>query len=152
MLDPIDDGASDTVSITQLDGAMAMWTEERLLLSSEHPPSRRYSFEVPLPARVVNAKVAQRMSDAESTVLMATGVLMLAGQALVMAWYGAMAEALSAGNSDRTFKLIEAALSVPVRLRLSPDSDACQLASLLFSKTMFSSCAASGADSFLEGG
>ena len=72
---------------------------------------------------------------------------MLAGQALVMAWHGAMAEALSAGNSDRTVKLFEAALSVPIRLRLSPDSDACQLASLLFSETMFSSCAASGADS-----
>ena len=73
---------------------------------------------------------------------------MLAGHPLVMAWYGAMAEALSAGNSDRTFKLFEAALSVPIRLRLSPDSDACQLAALMFSETMFTSFAASGADSF----
>ena len=136
MLDPIADVTSDAVSISQLEGAMIMWAEERFLLSSEHPPSRRYSFDVPLPARVVNTKVAQRMSDAESNVLMATGAPMLAGQALVMAWYGATAEALSAGNSDRTFKLFEAA----------------QLASLLFSETMFSSCAASGADSFLEGG
>jgi len=72
MLDPIDDGTSDTVSISQLEGAMAMWTEERFLLSSEHPPSRRYSLVAPLPARVVNTKVAQRMSEGESIVLMAT--------------------------------------------------------------------------------
>eukprot|EP00959_Pyramimonas_sp_CCMP1952_P184131 3850422-Pyramimonas_sp.AAC.1 len=61
---------------------MANWTEERLLLSSDHPPSRRYSFDVPLPARVVNTKVAQRMTEGESTVLMATGVPMLAGHPL----------------------------------------------------------------------
>ncbi len=148
MLDPLAADTSDIVSISQLDAAMANWTEERLLLSSDHPPSRRYSFDVPLPARVVNTKVAQRMTEGESTVLMATGVPMLAGHPLVMAWYGAMAEALSAGNSDRTFKLFEAALSVPIRLRLSPDPDACLLASLLFSETVFSASAASGADAF----
>ncbi|CAK0811629.1 unnamed protein product, partial [Prorocentrum cordatum] len=148
MLDPLAADTSDIVSISQLDAAMANWTEERLLLSSDHPPSRRYSFDVPLPARVVNTKVAQRMTEGESTVLMATGVPMLAGHPLVMAWYGAMAEALSAGNSDRTFKLFEAALSVPIRLRLSPDPDACLLASLLFSETVFSTSAASGADAF----
>ncbi|CAK0878358.1 unnamed protein product [Prorocentrum cordatum] len=148
MLDPLPADTSDTVSISQLDAAMANWTEERLLLSSDHPPSRRYSFDVPLPARVGNTRVAQRMTQGESTVLVATGAPMLAGHALVMAWYGAMAEALSAGNSDRAFKLFEAALSVPIRLRLSPDPDACQLASLLFSETAFSACAASGADYF----
>ena len=49
-----------------------------------------------------------------------------------MTWYGAMAEALSAGNTERAWKLFEAALSVPIRLRLSPDPDACHLAALLF--------------------
>eukprot|EP00959_Pyramimonas_sp_CCMP1952_P223453 4671673-Pyramimonas_sp.AAC.1 len=56
MLDPLPADTSDTVSISQLDAAMANWSEERLLLSSDHPPSRRYSFDVPLPARVVNTQ------------------------------------------------------------------------------------------------
>ncbi|CAK0819347.1 unnamed protein product [Prorocentrum cordatum] len=148
MLDPFAGDTTDSVSISQLDAAMGMWSEEKLLLSSDHPPSRRYSFDAPLPARVVNTKVAQRMGAGESSVLMATGVPMLAGHALVMAWHGAMAEALSTDNTERAFKLFEAALSVPIRLRLSPDSDACQLAALMFSETMFTASAASGADSF----
>ena len=58
-----------------------------------------------------------------------------------------MAQAL-AGDEERAFKLFEAALSVPIRMRLSPDADACQVASLFFSENMFATSAASGADSF----
>ena len=45
-------------------------------------------------------------------------------------------------------KLLEAALSVPIRMRLCPDADTCALSALLFSENAFASSAASGADSF----
>ena len=96
----------------------------------------------------VNTKVAQRMGQDRGGVVMATACPMLAGHAVVIAWYGAMAEALSGKNDERTFKLFEAALSVPISLRLCPDVDACQLAALSFSEAMLCMSAASGADSF----
>ena len=126
MLDPLADGAAATISVSQLEGAMPTWSEARYTLSSDDPSSRRYSFDVPLPARVLDAKVevAQRVSPEGAAVVMATAVPMIAGQALVLSWYGAMAASLSAGDDARTFKLFEAALSVPIRLRLAADTDA----------------------------
>ena len=79
---------------------------------------------------------------------MATAVPMLAGRAIVIAWYGAMGEALQAGKEDVVFRLFEAALSVPIRLRLCPDEDTCHVVSLLFAENLFASSAASGAESF----
>eukprot|EP00959_Pyramimonas_sp_CCMP1952_P445263 9322767-Pyramimonas_sp.AAC.1 len=73
---------------------------------------------------------------------------MLAGHVIAVARYGAMSEALSAGNSDRAFKLFEAALSVPIRLRLCPGPGTCQLLALAQSEAMLFASAASGADSF----
>ena len=79
---------------------------------------------------------------------MAHALPVLAGRALVIGWYVAMGEALGAGEEDRVWKLFEAALSVPIRMRICPDLDTCHLASLLFSESIFASSAASGADSF----
>ena len=78
---------------------------------------------------------------------------------MVIAWYGAMSEALERAASgagqegvveleQRVFKLFEAALSVPIRLRLNPDPDNCRLLSLRFSEQAYSVCGATGADSF----
>ena len=103
---------------------------------------------MPLPAKVEDQGVAQRVSENESGVLFATAVPMLAGRATVIAWYGAMGEALRAGNEDVVFRLFEAALSVPIRLRLCPDEDTCHVISLLFSENLYASSAAAGAESF----
>ena len=74
---------------------------------------------------------------------------------MVVAWYGAMADALeetaasgAAACEERVFKLFEAALSVPIRLRLNPDADSCRMLSLGFSETVFAVSGAAGADSF----
>ena len=48
----------------------------------------------------------------------------------------------------RVLKLFEAALSVPIRLRLNPDPDSYRLLSLRFSEQTFAVMGASGADSF----
>ena len=48
-----------------------------------------------------------------------------------------MAEALQTGDDERAMKLFEAALSVPIRLRLMPDFESCQLASLSFQESTF---------------
>ena len=143
-----DKSRSESITISQLEGAMQMWSEQTLLLSSNHAPSRRYSFDVPLPVMVVDKNVAQRKEKGKGTVVMAQPLRMLAGHAVVMAWYGAIAESLQAENNDRVFKLFEAALSVPIRLRLCPDGDDCHLASLYFAESLYASFAASGADSF----
>jgi len=152
MLDPVHCDGSDSISINHLESAMWMWSEEAFLLSSPHPASRRFSFDVPLPARVLDIKVAQRHSAGKSSVVMAHTLPLLAGRALVIGWYAAMALALQnvAEDEHRVFKLFEAALSVPIRLRITPDQDGCHLVSLLFSESMFWSAAAHGRGSVLE--
>ena len=107
-----------------------------------------FPFDVPLPAKVEDPSVAQRCAEHSSGVLMAHAVPMLAGRAIVIAWYGAMGEALEAERKDKVFRLLEAAMSVPIRLRLWLDDDACNLVSLMFAENLFASCAASGAKSF----
>ena len=148
MLDPVQDSSSDVMTITQLESAMWTWSQEAFILSSPHEASRRFSFDVPLPAKVEDQNVAQRLSESNPGVLMANAVPMLAGRAIVIAWYGAMGEALQAGKEDVVFRLFEAALSVPIRLRLCPDEDTCHVVSLLFAENLFASSAASGAESF----
>ena len=176
MLDPVIDPGGDRISINQLENAMPLWSEEAYQSSSSLPLSRRYSFDVPLPAKVVDSKVAQKVVDSKvaqkvvdskiakvaqnkDAVAFAKPVPLLAGLAIVITWYGAMREALeraasSAGEEGvlhcerRVFKLFEAALSVPIRLHLNPDSDRCRLISLRFSEQLYSVAGAAGADSF----
>ena len=45
-------------------------------------------------------------------------------------------------------KLLEAGMSVPIRLRVTSDADECRLIGLRFSESMFVTAAAAGADSF----
>ena len=138
----------DDVSVSQLEGAMGMWSEETYRLSSIHAPSRRLSFDVPLPVRLVDGKVAQRVEPGKPGVCVAEALTMIAGRAVVITWYSAMSEALQQSNDDRVWYLFNAALSVPIRMRVLPDGDATHMAALTFSEKMFASCAASGADSF----
>ena len=140
MLDAISD-SDDMISISQLEGAMWAWSEDAFRMSSTNSATRRFSFDVPLPAKIDDIQIAQKNED--SGVLMAKPLPMLAGRAIVIAWYGSIGDALQTlpgdGNAaDRVFKLFEAALSVPIRMRLSPDFDECQLASLMFSEAVFS--------------
>ena len=79
---------------------------------------------------------------------MAVPLPMLAGHALLIAWYAPLGEALRGQDEARIVKLFEAGLSVPIRLRLSPDADQCQLVQLYFNESLLTAAAASGADSF----
>ena len=60
MLNPLGDHTSDSISISQLESAMQLWSEEALRSSATQPLARRYSFDVPLLAKVVDSNVAQR--------------------------------------------------------------------------------------------
>ena len=152
MLDPVGDPVCANISISQLESARYLWSEEAFRSSSTQPMARRYSFDVPLPAKVVDAKVAQRKYKEKEVVVFAQAVPLLAGRAVVAAWYGSMSEALegaaSGAGEERVFKLFEAALSVPIRLRLNPDEDSCRMLALNFSENVFAVSGASGADSF----
>ena len=145
MLDPIRSDFDD-VAVSQLEGATSLWSEATYLLSSNHAPSRRLSFDVPLPVKVVDEKVAQRAEPGKPGVRVTEAMPMLAGRAVVIAWYSAMSVALQQRNEDRVWCLFNAALSVPIRMRVLPDGDATHLAALSFSEALFASCAASGAD------
>ena len=73
----------------------------------------------------------------------------MAGKAHVLAWYSAVSDALKDElNPKRVVKLFEAALSVPIKLRLSPDENECAMASIHYAEAAGMNCAASGADSF----
>ena len=152
MLDPAGDPGCDNISIGQMESAMSLWSEETFLRSSAQPLARRYSFDVALPAKVADVKVAARKYDGKEVVVFAEPVPMLAGRAVAIAWYGSMAEALeraaSGAGEERVFKLFEAGMSVPIRLRLNPDSDSCRMLSLSFSESAFAVSGAAGADSF----
>ena len=93
-------------------------------------------------------KVAQKKETSSSAVVMAHALPVLAGRALLMTWYGAMAEALQKNSEEEVFRLFEAGMSVPIRLRLCPDGESCHLAGLVFSEALFASSAAAGAPSF----
>ena len=125
-----------------------MWSEEAYLLSSTHAPSRRLSFDVPLPVSVIDTNVAQRVEPDKPEVLVTEALTMLAGRAVVITWYVAMSEALQDNKEDRVWHLFNAALSVPIRMRVLLDGDAQHIAALTFSETLFGVFAASGADNF----
>ena len=101
MLDPVGDPGCDSISISLLGIAMQLWSEEAVRSSSTHPMARRYSFGVPIPAKVVDSKVAQRKEKGKDTVVFAQPVPLLAGRAVVIAWYGAMSEAPSSHGGGR---------------------------------------------------
>ena len=138
---------ADTVMVSQLEHSMRMWEDSAFHMSSQEASTRRFSFDVPLPAQVIDVAVAQRTGD-DGGVLFAHTVPMLAGHAIVMTWYGAMAAALAASNTFKVVKLFEAAVSVPIRLRICADEDSACLARLLFAENMFTAAAAAGAESF----
>ncbi|CAK0877496.1 unnamed protein product, partial [Prorocentrum cordatum] len=121
MLDPIFSDIDD-VTVSQLEGAMGMWSEEAYSLSSKHAPSRRLSFDVPIPALVVDVMVAQRFEPNKPGVCLTEALAMLAGRAVAITWHAVMSEALLQSNEDRVWHLFNAVLSVPIRcsLRMLP--------------------------------
>ena len=94
------DPVVDTLSVSQVESAMAAFSKDAFRQSSTHAPNRRYSFDGALPVHVVDLRVAQRRaagpaaSGADTGVLMAQLLPLLAGGALVVGWYAQMQEAL----------------------------------------------------------
>ena len=150
------DPVVDTLSVSQVESAMAAFSKEAFLQSSSHAPNRRFSFDVPPPVQVVDPHVAQRRAPrpaacgAETGALMAHPLPLLAGGALVVGWYAQMLEAFLNAHEDEVpvFKLLEAGLSVPIRFKLGVDSDERCLSGLHFSESILATAAAAAADSF----
>ena len=83
MLDPIRSDIDD-FSLSALEGAMGLWSEDAFRRSSNHAPWRRLSFDVPLPVKVVDSKVAQRAEPGKAGVCVTEPLTMLAGRAVVI--------------------------------------------------------------------
>ena len=148
MLDPAN-AEYDAVFPSQLEGCQALWSEAAYTRAGTTPNYRSMSFDVPLHAHVRDIKVAQRAEAGRTSVLLTEPLPMIAGRALVITWYSAMREALQQPNNDeRVMYLFNAALSVPIRMRVLADGDAIQLAALSFAESMYANHAASGASSF----
>ena len=148
MLDFLSEQDMDPIRPAQLESALYLFSQEVFLLSSNHPPSRRYSFHVPIPAKVMDVKVAQKKQEGSTAVVMAHPLPAMGGRAVVIAWYGKMAEALKLKDWDLVYRLFEAAMSVPITMRVCPDADSCNLAGLLFSESLFSASGAAGTGAF----
>ena len=83
----------DNVSVSQFQGAMGVRTSETYVRSSATPAGvRRISFDVPLPVKVVENKVAQRADPGKAGVCVPQPPLptMLAGRAVLITWYAAI--------------------------------------------------------------
>ena len=151
MLDPCGPSVFDeSVTAGKIEAARWQWSEDVFVQSATNPEQRRFSFDVPLPARMIKAEMAQRKDPNSPGVVMSAPLPMIAGRAHVLAWYSAVSDALLGENTNhkRVIRLFEAALSVPIRLRLCPDEDGCALASLQYAEAAGMHAAASGADSF----
>ena len=60
MCDFVGEGFLDDTRPSQLQSAAWMWSEEAYRLPSPHASSRRFSFDVPFPVKVVDVNVAQK--------------------------------------------------------------------------------------------
>ena len=98
MCDFVSEEDLDPIRPHQLESASNLWSAEAFKLSSTNAKSRRYSFDVPFPVKVVDVKVAQKKEKESSAVVMAHALPVLAGRAVLMTWYGAMADALKKGR------------------------------------------------------
>ena len=133
-----------------LEGALPMWSETRLTQSEAKNARAKRCFEVALPAQIVDPSVAKAAVADAQDVVMTTPLPLFAGHAVALAWCLATARALATTGEQMTLKLLEAALSVPIRLRLEPGSVALTLYSITCAESLFGWPAASGADSFWD--
>ena len=93
MLDPCPSVSDESVSVAQIEAARWQWSEDVFLQSNGNPDMRRFSFDIPLPARMQKTEMAQRKDDS-SAVIMSAPLPMIAGRAHVLAWYSAVHDAL----------------------------------------------------------
>ena len=149
-LQAIDDTDPEWITLGQLEAARYWFSDEAFKASHSVANLRRYSFDVPIPAGVYDINVVRRAGPgaAQDDVVFSVPLRVQAGHAIVLAYYEAMALALQDNEVARVVHLLQAGLSVPIRLRLNPDADAARLACLAFSEGLASAAAAAGAESF----
>ena len=121
---------------TQLVAARTLWDRQALIASCpENESLRRLTFPSFLPSAV--GDLSDMKGDAESFYFQDTPLF--SGHAIVTAWYEAMDENLQLKNEDchgMIKHLFQAALSVPIRYRLSPSTLQVQLDSLNYSEIL----------------
>ena len=103
------------VNVSMLEGALPMWSETRIG-GAKKARTKIICFEVALPVQIVDTSVAKPAAAGKQDVLMTSLLPLIAGHAVVLAWYLAMSRALIKNDTDLAVKLLEAALSTPIRL------------------------------------
>ena len=142
------------VNWAQLRTAKSNWSEATFVNSAvDNERMRRWTFPGVYPTMV--AGVAEARRGATSGRVCFAGLPLLAGHAMVWAWYWEMLEALQALAEERTpsatrriFQLYEAALTITIRMRAGPSLNQVLLDSCRWSESvrgMYNACA----DSFV---
>ena len=116
-------------SFDQFEAARAMWSEQAFAASNTNPKLRRFTVNVMLLCALPSEAVATKEGD--NAVRLAAPAPLIAGHAIVFAWYEAIRGALAYKGVRRVWKFYEAAVSCPVRFRAQASrdqmfSDSCQ--------------------------
>ena len=139
----VDIGGMDS-TWADFDAALRLWSEERFKASSDVPSFRRFIFPGALPSAVRSVVDVERAK--------VNGVLqnlpVVAGRLVLWSWFGAVDAALESKQPDVVGKLVEAMLTVTVRLRSTTTAEMCIMDSLSYSEVLRVSNLAGGASVF----
>lgn len=128
----------------QVAAGRQMWSEDKFIRSADDPDKRQYFTQGLISSAIVSM---QDVPDEEKR-----GFSMLpclCSRAVLIGWYSAMDDALRADATAKVIKLYEAALSMPMRLRVAPSRDQIILDSISYSEELYATKSASS-DSFFD--
>ena len=128
----------------QMAAGRQMWSDAKFIRSSEDPRQRHYFVQGSVPTAV------RSMTDVPGQKAVGFVSLPCFGSRGVLAgWYSTADDALRAKDDSKVLKLYEAALSLPMRLRLGPSREQVSLDSISYSEDLFAARTLSS-DSFFD--
>ena len=101
-------------SRTQLGVGRLFWSEEKFKRSADTWNLRQYNVHCSFFFSTAVSSSAQSIGDSFQ------GLPCVIGRALLLGWWSNMDDQLRANNTPMVMKLYEAALSIPIRMRLNP--------------------------------
>ena len=128
----------------QVASGRLLFSDEKFKRSAEDISKRHYFISAAIPTAVVS--LADVPADGGKGFL---NLPCLGTRAVLAGWYSVMDDALRNGDTHKIKKLVEAALSMPMRLRAGPDRKQVMLDSITYSEDLFAIKTATS-DAFLD--
>lgn len=136
--------AAAEMTYGQLAAGRQVWSDEKFQRSSDDPNKRHYIITHALPTAVVSL-TAVPSGDGQGFV----DLPCLGSRSTLAGFYSTMDDALRANDGTKIKKLFEAALSMPLRLRVGPSYTQVSLDSITYSEDLYAAKTASS-DSFFD--